>query len=217
MIWGLAAAVVEHDWLSQQASNEDGGRGCKKKREIRRGEDVDHIDVSQPLDQCRPVGELRHDGAYEFDIRESRKYRRQRVDRDEFCIDLRISVPRLQKPVRLDRLPAKNAQCRSNYRDLQPGRHLPLSCASVTPPQTLVLPAPHLVVAAVLTSSAGYSASRTWVMRNPQAALHNLSNPAPPLPERRPSKYREEFPPHLGATSLAEMAGVGRRVVLPFP
>ena len=94
---------------------------------------MDDIHVPQPLDQRRPVGELRHDSAYEFDIRESGEQRRQRVDRDEFCVDLRISVPRLEKTVRLDRLPAKNAQCGSNYRDLQPGRHLPLSCASVTP------------------------------------------------------------------------------------
>ena len=34
MIRGLATAVVEHDWLSQQASNQDGRRRCKKKREI---------------------------------------------------------------------------------------------------------------------------------------------------------------------------------------
>jgi hypothetical protein len=70
---------------------------------------VNDINMTQSLQKHRPVGDLRHKGAYELDLQQSLADRRERIDRNKLRLDFRIGLPGLQQPICLDGLSSEDA------------------------------------------------------------------------------------------------------------
>ena len=85
---------------------------------------MDHVGARDLAHEERQVDQLVDDRAEVFHVeRESKRSRRQRVDRHEPRVDVGIIFPRREQPIRLDRLPAKDSERRSNERDFDPVGH----------------------------------------------------------------------------------------------
>jgi hypothetical protein len=114
----LAAAIVQDDLLPVEPPDEDGEHGAQEVRPVRGGEDVDDVVPGQPYQQEADVGDGVHHGANEAHaLQPAERSGQCRVVRDEPHRHIRNGAQVVHEALCLDRLPAEDAQRRSDDAD----------------------------------------------------------------------------------------------------